>query len=82
MSYQLPTTSYIATRATPAATRSAASQRLLSTRSCRNNFATIALAMNVSEADAGATKLTSAHESANSSEKNAHAMKATPSHSV
>ncbi len=57
---------YPASSATPAATHRAAIQRRRSTRSCRKILAPTALAMNVREAEAGATRLTSPQESPNS----------------
>src|ERR1700733_12917683 len=54
---------YPASRATPAATRSAAIQRRRSTFSCRKIFAAKALPTKVSEAEAGATTLNGPHDS-------------------
>src|SRR4051812_41743320 len=65
---------HFASNATPAATKTAAIQRRLSTFSWRNHFADRALPTKVSDAAAAATRLTSAHESANKKLKNATAM--------
>src|SRR5580692_5107392 len=67
-----------ASSTTPAATSTAAIQRRRSTRSCRNIFAAKAFPINVSEAAAGATRLTSPQDSANSRLKNATAIAVTP----
>ena len=63
-----------ASSATPPATSMAAIHRRRSTFSCRKIFAANALPMNVSDAAAGATKLTSPHDSANSRLKKATAI--------
>src|SRR5712691_1373313 len=68
---------YPASSATPAATKLAAIHRRRSTRSCKKIFAATAFAINVREAAAGATRLTSPQESANNRLKKAAAMLAT-----
>src|SRR5580693_10369226 len=70
---------YPASSATPAATSDAAIHRRRSTRSCKKIFAATALPIKVREAAAGATRLTSPQESANSKLKKATAMAVTPS---
>ena len=55
---------YRVSSSTPRHTKAAAAQRRRSTFSCRRNFAAAAFVTNVSEAEAGATRLTSACESA------------------
>src|SRR5207237_7169092 len=66
-----------ASKATPQQTRMVAAQRRRSTFSCRKILAASALVTKVREAAAGTTRLTSAHESANSSVKNATNINAT-----
>src|SRR5580704_5847853 len=70
---------YPARSATPPATSKAAIQRLVSTRSCKKIFAAKAFPMNVRDAAAGPTKLTSPQDKAKSKLKNATAMAPTPS---
>src|SRR6266576_900282 len=71
-------TAYPASSATPLATNTTAIHRLRSTLSCRKIFAANAFPINVSEAAAGATRLTSPHDKANSRLKKATAIAVTP----
>src|SRR5579863_130891 len=69
---------YPASSATPPATSAAAIHRRRSTFSCRKILAANALPIKVSDAAAGATRLTSPHDNENSRLKNATAIAATP----
>src|SRR6185312_10558560 len=71
-----------ASRATPAKTSRAALQRRLSTFSCRKKRAATAFVTNVSEAAAGATRLTSAQERAVNRAKKPRARKNTPARKI